>query len=102
VVSEARTVFLVVREPGLAWVRTKPLREQPRFDEHSAFMKRLFASGRVLFGGPLTAIPHRIVLVAAAKDRDAVLELFRDDPWVQADVLRVASVHAWEWHLEAA
>ena len=102
VVSEAKTVFLVVREPGTAWVRDQPLRAQPGFAAHSAFMDGLFASGRVLFGGPLTAIPNRIVLVASAKDRDAVFELFREDPWFRDDVLRVASVHAWEWHLEAA
>ena len=101
-VNEAKTVFLVVREPGLAWVRDKPLREQPGFAGHSRFMDGLFASGRVLFGGPLTAIPNRIVLVASAKDRDAVLELFKDDPWYTDDVLRLASVHAWEWHLAAA
>jgi len=102
VVNEAKTVFLVVREPGLAWVRDKPLREQPGFAGHSRFMDGLFALGRVLFGGPLTAIPNRIVLVASAKDRDAVLELFKDDPWYADDVLRLASVHAWEWHLAAA
>jgi uncharacterized protein YciI len=102
VVEAAKTVFLVVREPGTAWVRGQPLRDQPGFPEHSAFMDRLFASGRVLFGGPLTAIPNRIVLVASAPDREAALELFRNDPWFRDDVLRVASVHAWEWHLAAA
>jgi len=102
VVEQAKTVFLVVREPGVAWVRDRPLREQPGFSEHSAFMDRLFASGRVLFGGPLTAIPDRIVLVASARDREAAHELFRNDPWYRDDVLRVASVHAWEWHLAAA
>jgi uncharacterized protein YciI len=102
VVNEAKTVFLVVREPGMAWVRDRVLREQPGFAAHSAFMDGLFATGSVLFGGPLTAIPNRIVLVASAKDREAVYELFRDDPWLRDDVLRLASVHAWEWHLEAA
>jgi len=48
------------------------------------------------------SVPNRIVLVASAKDRDAVLELFKDDPWYADDVLRLASVHAWEWHLAAA
>jgi len=101
-VSEAKTVFLVVREPGPAWIPERPLREQPGFRAHSAFMEVLFASGRVLFGGPLTAIPNRIVLVASAKDRESVLHLFRDDPWYRDDVLRIVSVHAWEWHLAAA
>ena len=102
VVEDARTVFLVVREPGMAWVRGKPLREQAGWVAHNAFMDQLVASGRVLFGGPLTAIPNRIVLVASGKDREAVMDLLRDDPWCRDDVLRVASVHAWEWHLEAA
>jgi uncharacterized protein YciI len=103
VVSErARTVFLVVREPGMAWVRGKPLRDQPGWAGHQAFMDTLFASGRVLFGGPLTAIPNRIVLVASGKDRETVTGMLQDDPWCRDDVLRVASVHAWEWHLAAA
>jgi uncharacterized protein YciI len=101
-VSELRTVFLVVREPGMAWVRNRGFRDQPGWAEHSAFMDRLIASGQVLFGGPLTAVPHRVVLVVAAESPEAAFELLNQDPWTRDDVLRVASAHAWEWHLAAA
>ena len=39
------TLFLVFRGPGPAWVAGTPTREQPLWDEHAAFMDRLFEEG---------------------------------------------------------
>jgi uncharacterized protein YciI len=97
-----RTVFLVVREPGRTWRHDKPAAEQTHCAEHAAFMETLFARGDVLLGGPLREAPNKSVLVVAAPNRQAVFELLKLDPWTRADVLRVVSVHTWEWTLEAA
>jgi uncharacterized protein YciI len=95
-----RTVFLVVREPGMAWLRGKSLREQPEWDAHARFMDELFGAGRLLFGGPLPDVPGKVVLVIAADSRERVYEWLAEDPWARADVLGVASVATWEWTLD--
>jgi uncharacterized protein YciI len=95
-------VFLVVREPGSRWQAGLPAAQQDGHAMHAAFRDGLFRAGYLLFGGPLTEVPGKIVLVIAADDRDAVRALIDQDPWARNDVLRVASVHAWEWQLAAA
>jgi len=101
-VSDAKTVFLVIREPGMAWQRNREFKQQPDWAAHTAFMDSLFATGRVLFGGPLTQVPGKVVLVITAPNRESVYECLKNDPWVRHDRLRIASVHEWEWYLAAA
>jgi uncharacterized protein YciI len=96
------TVFLVVREPGSRWRAGKPLREQPDFALHAAFRDGLFRAGYLLFGGPLAEAPGKIVLVIAAASRDAARAIIEQDPWAASDVLKIASVNAWDWQLAAA
>jgi hypothetical protein len=45
-------LFLVFREPGPSWVPVVVTRQQPPWDEHDAFMDRLFAAGRIVLAGP--------------------------------------------------
>ena len=49
----AETYFAVFRERGSAWDASRPMRQQPRWDEHAAFMDALVDSGVIVLGGPL-------------------------------------------------
>jgi uncharacterized protein YciI len=95
-----RTVFLVTREPGRHWQAKLPLRQQFNWLGHAAFMEALFASGHLLFGGPIAEESGKVVLVMAADAIDTVHGLLAQDPWSREDVLRVTSVRAWDWYLE--
>ena len=53
------TLFLVFRGPGPSWVPGRPTREQPLWDEHAAFMDRLFEQGRVPCN-PSTPVPPEV------------------------------------------
>ena len=96
-----RTVYLVVREPGPAWLADRPACEQPLWLEHAAYLEGLFDRGLVLFGGPLVETQGKRVMVLAAASRQAAFDLLARDPWTRGEVLRVASVHTWEWTLDA-
>jgi uncharacterized protein YciI len=97
-----RTVFLVQRAPGRHWQPALPLRQQFNWTGHAAFMDALFASGYLLFGGPVPDEAGQVVLVMAADSADTVRALLAQDPWAREDVLRVSSVRAWEWYLEVS
>jgi hypothetical protein len=47
------TSFAVLRERGAAWDASRPLAEQPGWDEHASFMNALAEEGFVVLGGPL-------------------------------------------------
>jgi len=49
----AETYFAVFRERGSAWDASRPIRQQPRWDGHAAFMDALVDSGVIVLGGPL-------------------------------------------------
>ena len=51
----AETYFAVFRERGSAWDASRPIRQQPRWDGHAAFMDALVDSGVIVLGGPLGA-----------------------------------------------
>ncbi len=63
-----KTLFLVFRDPGPAWVAGVPTRLQPLWDEHAAFVDRLFENGRVCMAGPYADYSRALVIVNA---RDA-------------------------------
>lgn len=97
-----RTVYLVVREPGKGWIQDRPAAEQPYWLEHSAYLEELFDLGLVLFGGPLVEAPGKRVMVVVAESRQAVFDLLARDPWTRVEVVRVVSVHTWQWTLDTA
>jgi uncharacterized protein YciI len=97
-----RTVYLVVREPGRSWLPDRPAMEQPAWPEHAAYLETLFDLGHVLFGGPLVEAPGKRVMVVAAESREAVFDLLARDPWTRTEVVRVVSVHTWQWTLDTA
>jgi uncharacterized protein YciI len=94
------TLFLVFRGPGPSWVKGRPTREQPLWDEHAAFMDRLFEQGRVVLGGPYADFSRNLVVVEAP-DREEVENRFREDPWTLAGILDAAEVIEWTIFLDS-
>jgi hypothetical protein len=85
--------YAVVREAGDAYAWGTPLREQPLWPEHAAFMDALVEDGLVRLGGPLGE--GRALLVCRAASADAVRDRMAEDPWVPTDILRIGTVEPW-------
>ena len=88
--------FVVVNEQGRSWVASRSMREQPMWTEHANFVNALMYRGVIVLGGPLgSGHPHRAMLVVDAESEAAVRSLLLEDPWMRAEILRVASVSPW-------
>jgi uncharacterized protein YciI len=90
------TYFVVVREPGPAWDRARPMREQDGWDDHAAFMDGLAEDGFIVLGGPLGHGESKFMHVVDAASKDVAEQRFADDPWTPIDRLRIASIEPWE------
>jgi uncharacterized protein YciI len=95
-----RTLFLVFRDPGPAWVTGVPTRQQPLWDEHAAFMDGLFEAGRVVLAGPYADCSRALVIVEA-RDVEEAAALFRGDPWEKAGILAPGQVVEWTIFLDS-
>jgi uncharacterized protein YciI len=94
------TLFLVFRGPGPSWIRGKPTRQQPLWDEHAVFMDRLFEQGRIVLGGPYADYSRNLVIVQA-HDAEEASDLFRDDPWTEGGILGPSEVIEWTVFLDS-
>ena len=94
------TLYLVYRKPGPAWVAGKGTREQPHWNEHAAFMDRLFEQGRIVLAGPYGK-DGRALVVMKLRDAAEAEELFREDPWVKEDILLTDDVKDWAIFLDS-
>jgi uncharacterized protein YciI len=90
----------VFRDPGPAWVKGVPSREQALWDEHAVFMDRLFDEGQIVLAGPY-ADSSRVLLVVNAGDADQATALFRDDPWTRTGILVDSEVIEWTIFLDS-
>jgi len=95
-----KTLFLVFRDPGPAWVAGRPTRQQPLWDEHAAFVDRLFEQGRVVMAGPYADYSRALVIIEARDPREASA-LFDADPWTTAGILVEGKVIEWTVFLDA-
>lgn len=93
-------LFLVFRDPGPAWVRGTPTRQQPMWNEHAEFMDRMFETGRVVLAGPFADWSRALVIVEA-RDAAQAEGLFREDPWVKAGILLTGEVIEWTIFLDS-
>jgi uncharacterized protein YciI len=89
----SETLFLVFRKPGPGWVEGRGTREQPLWDEHAAFVDRLFEQGRIVMAGPFS--DGRAMIVMNADDAGQAEEMFRDDPWAPAGILVADEIREW-------
>lgn len=97
------TTFAVFRIAGAEWVAGLSVREQPLWDDHAAFMDRLFAEGTIVLGGPYAGETGALLIVEMDTDSPAqVRAAFDADPWVTRDILPVAEVKRWQIFLDAS
>jgi uncharacterized protein YciI len=92
--------FAVLRQPGPAWIQGKPTRQQPLWDEHAAFMDRIFETGAILLAGPY-ADHSSTLLIIQAEDEAAVQTMFRDDPWTVQQILDAGQAREWTIFLDS-
>jgi uncharacterized protein YciI len=90
-------LFAVVREAGAGWDGGRALRDQDGWDEHAAFMDALAEEGFILLGGPIgTGVPMlRVLLIIDAESEAAIHARLEQDPWTPTQVLKTASIEAW-------
>jgi len=94
-VTAAATTFAVIRSRGPAWNADLPMREQPAWDAHAAFMNGLAADGHIVLGGPL-GDGERTLLIIEAASQGAVQRLLEPDPWTGMNLLKIDSITPWQ------
>ena len=87
--------FMVTREPGPSWDRSRPMREQDNWDAHASFMDGLVDDGFVLLGGPVGDGTLFLHIIEADSERE-VKDRLAEDPWTPARRLRTASIEPLE------
>ena len=95
-----KKTFATFFSPGPTWIAGKTSREQLCWTEHAAFMKKLFEDGTIVLGGPYADYTRLLVIVEALHEEE-VFELFRDDPFVVHEIVRISSIHEWLIFLDA-
>ena len=91
--------FVVIREPGPSWDRSRPMRDQDGWDAHASFMDGLAAARFVVLGGPV-GDRMRFLFIMDAESEAQIKARLADDPWTQSEQLRIASIEPWEILLE--
>ncbi len=93
-------MHFVVREgAGAAWVHGSPMRAQPLWPAHAAFMNGLAAEGLVALGGPLGHVAggrHEALLVLRAASAEEARTRLQGDPWIRHHILLIDAIHPWE------
>ena len=90
------TAFAVLRVPGPAWDRSRPMREQDAWDEHAAFMDRLDEEGFVVLGGPIGDAQLEFLFLVEAESEEAIRVRLDDDPWTPTGQIRVERIEPWQ------
>jgi uncharacterized protein YciI len=94
----ATFALTLVHGPG--WDPDQPIRKQPAWDEHAAFMDGLVSDGMIILGGPLSN-GERTLHVVEAADEQAVRTRLARDPWAAMGLLRVGSLEPWALWLDS-
>ena len=95
-----KNTFIILWGHGSAWVEGKTVREQPYWEEHAAFMDRLFENGMVVLGGPFADTTGSLVVVEAENENE-VAEVFAQDPFVLHEIFALRSLKQWLLFLDA-
>jgi uncharacterized protein YciI len=87
-------MFLVIlRRSGPDYDLSRPLEEQPGWEEHAAFMDQLVDDGVILLGGPLSDEVRTAHAVRAGSE-DEVRATLAQDPWSGSHLV-IDSIDAW-------
>ena len=89
--------FAVRRRRGPAWNASLPLRSQPGWTEHAAFMNGLAAERFVVLGGPLSKDEEgeEVLLVIDAPGEAAIRTRLDADPWTRSGQLKIVRIEPW-------
>ncbi|HEY3084726.1 MAG TPA: YciI family protein [Candidatus Dormibacteraeota bacterium] len=86
----------VVRvERGGPWDFSRDMREQDGWDEHAAYMDRIFDDGFLLLAGPLEDGRH-VLWVVEADSEETIRKRMADDPWSPNGMLTPTRVERWD------
>jgi uncharacterized protein YciI len=91
-------VFLVVLEPGPAWIEGEPVTEQP-LQPHGSYLLRNYAAGRLVEAGPFTDDTGGAILYRADTIEE-VEDLLAEDPGIASGILVPVTIRPWllrEW-----
>jgi uncharacterized protein YciI len=105
--------FVVIREQGPGWDRSRAMREQDYWPDHVDFINRIVDEGRMLLGGPLSEVDqngnsvdptepfgadrtYRALIVVEVDNERELTELLDDDPWSTHRVLDTQTIYRWE------
>jgi len=94
----ARYVVRVKR--GGPWDFTRDMREQEGWDDHAAFMDRLFEEGFVLQVGPLEGERETLWIVEAESEA-VIRRRMAEDPWSANGMLRPVRIERWTLVMDA-
>jgi uncharacterized protein YciI len=92
--------FAVRLVHGPGWDSSRPIREQPGWDEHAAFMDGLVDGGFLILGGPVEDGAETLHAVEAADEKE-VSARFAEDPWARAGLLQVGIIETWRFWLDS-
>lgn len=98
--SILKNTFVVLWEPGPAWVQGKNVREQPYWDDHAAFMDALYDKGMVLLGGPFADSTGSMVIWEAESEQE-LADLIARDPFLTHGIFALGSLKQWTLFLDA-
>ena len=82
-------------ERGGPWDFSKDMREQDGWDEHAAYMDRIFGEGFVLLVGPLEG-GHDVLWVVEAQSEDEIRKRMAEDPWSPNGMLTPVRIERWD------
>jgi hypothetical protein len=98
-VTPAVANFAVTLLRGPNWDESLDIRQQPGWDAHAVFMDGLVADGFILLGGPVGDQRQTLHVVETA-DETEVRRRFAEDPWADAGLLKIGSIHPWALWLD--
>ncbi len=84
--------FVVYYEPGLNWLKGKPLKDQP-LKAHLDYMLELHGRGKLIMGGSFADGSGGLVIFAAESIKE-VEEILSSDPAIVSGIL-AATIKEW-------
>ena len=90
------SLYAVTRRQN--WDPSLTMEQQPKWDEHAAFMDDLVDRGVIVLGGPLRGA-QKVLMVFDAESVEAIEATLADDPWTQMGLLTTKEIEAWELRL---
>lgn len=91
-------LFAVTRAWSADWDYSRPLKRQPEWTAHAAFMDALHEEGFAVLVGPLEGA-HKALLILRAESAEEIERRLADDPWTRNGLLRTTEIAPWTLRL---